>query len=159
MNDTNSLEPVTAAAVYRAYNGGYFKTLVSPEQTGGSFALLEMVLPQGAEPPAHLHEKEDETFYVLDGTVSFRIGSKTYIAGPGETIFAPRLIAHEFRITSSQLHFITLLTPGSFWDYFMEFSTAADAVPVVKAPTELPPADFLMHLINRLNSQYGVKLV
>ncbi|SFM99058.1 Cupin domain protein [Chitinophaga sp. YR627] len=159
MNDTNSIEPVTAATVYRAYNGGYFKTLVSPEQTDGSFALLEMVLPQGAEPPSHLHEHEDETFYILDGTVNFRIGNKMHTAGPGEAIFAPRMIAHEFTITSSQLHFITLLTPGSFWGYFMEFSTASATVPVVKAPAEVPPADFLMHLINRLNNQYGVKLV
>ena len=159
MRDTNSIEPVMAAAVYREYHGGYFKTLVSPEQTGASFALLEMVLPQGSEPPLHLHENEDETFYVLEGTVSFRIGDKTYIAGPGETIFAPRMVAHDFRIISSQLHFLTLLTPGAFWGYFMEFSTASTTVPVVKTPVGPPPADFLLHLANRLTSHYGVTLV
>jgi len=159
MQQTNSIHPVLASTVYREYNGGYFKTLISPAQTAGNFALLEMKLPQGAEPPLHVHDREDETFYVLDGMVNFYIGDKVVSVGPGQAIFAPRMIAHRFQIMSKQLHFVTLLTPGAFWEYFMEFSTECDTTPTVKAPAGPPALDVLMHLANRLNTHYGVTLV
>lgn len=159
MKETNSIAPVLASTVYREYNGGYFKTLISPAQTAGNFALLEMKLPQGAEPPLHVHDREDETFYVLDGMVNFHIGDKVITVGPGQAIFAPRMVAHKFHIMTRQLHFVTLLTPGAFWEYFMEFSTESDSEPVVKAPAGPPPLDVLMHLADRLTAHYGVTLV
>jgi quercetin dioxygenase-like cupin family protein len=148
-----------ATSVYRNYQGGYFKTLVSPAQTEGAFALMEMVLPRGAEPPLHLHTYEDETFYLLEGTLLFRIGDTETEVNPGEAVFAPRMVPHLFKILSNQARFITLISPGKFWEYFMEFSTPSTGELVVTPPQGPPPAEFIAHLISRMQSSYGITLI
>jgi len=75
---------------YRYYNGGYFRTLLSPEQTNNAMALIEFTLPKGAEPPLHIHQDEDESFYILEGELKVRIGDAVTTLKPGEAIFAPR---------------------------------------------------------------------
>ncbi|GAB4025471.1 cupin domain-containing protein [Spirosoma koreense] len=140
----------------RAYNGGFFQILVSPEQTGGNFALLDITLPKGAEPPRHVHTREDETFYVLDGTVQFEVGDNVTIGQVGQAVFAPRHIAHQFRILTEQARMLTLITPGEFANYFVEFSQPIAEAPVtLQAPQGPPPADVLALLVSRLAGAYG----
>ncbi|TWV89099.1 hypothetical protein [Chitinophaga pinensis] len=85
MKDTNSIEPAVATTAYREYHGGYFKTLVSPEQTGGSFALLKWYCLRDQN---HLATcmKTRMKLYVLEGTVSFALAIKRILQAP-ETLF------------------------------------------------------------------------
>src|SRR5262245_22726113 len=53
-------------------------------------------LPDGGPPP-HIHQREDETFQVLEGHYEFTVDGKTFLAKPGTTIFAPRGIPHGYR--------------------------------------------------------------
>ena len=46
--------------------GCLFTVLADSEETGGQFGLVESLSPKGAEPPRHIHSREDETFYVLE---------------------------------------------------------------------------------------------
>ncbi len=144
----------------RAYQGGFFRVLVSPEQTGGAFSLVDITLPRGSQPPRHVHMLEDETFYVLEGTVRFEIGDSVTIGEVGQAVFAPRNIAHQFIIQTPHVRMLTLLTPGDFANYFVEFSE-----PIAEAPTQLqapqgpPPADLLAQWIKRLDEQYNVYFV
>ncbi|WP_256010361.1 cupin domain-containing protein [Desertivirga xinjiangensis] len=145
-----------ANSIYRNYQGGYFKTLISPEESSGEMAVIEMVLPEGAEPPLHLHENEDETFYVLEGEMAFNIDGEQRTAKPGDAVFAPRKVPHTFKIMSKQATFITVITPGALWNYFIEFSTPATGELQVFPPMGPPPLELVAQLTSRLSEAYGV---
>jgi quercetin dioxygenase-like cupin family protein len=149
---------VAIVADYREYHGGYFKTLVSPEQSGGALAMMEMTLPQGAEPPLHSHDYEDEAFYILEGVMQFVIGEEVIDLCPGEGIFAPRKTPHLFKILSPEARFITVITPGKFWEYFMEFSTPAAGELQVKPPQGPPPPEMIALLTSRMSIVYGITM-
>lgn len=146
----------SAVSAYRNYHGGYFKTLISPEATQGAMALLEMVLPKGAEPPLHTHVLEDEAFFVQEGEMEFQIGDQVSLLKAGDAIFAPRQVPHLFTIISPEIRFLTVLTPGNFWNYFMEFSTPTTGMPVVEPPQGPPTPELLQLLGERLASVYQV---
>ena len=146
------------ATVYRNYQGGYFRTLISPAQSGGRLAVLDMVLPKGSEPPPHLHEKEDESFYVLDGEVSFFVNNTEFRRRSGESLFAPRMVHHCFKIITVSARMLTILTPGDFWNYFVEFSEPCYTTPKLMNP--VPPAqEQLTRLIETLSYKYAVTVL
>ena len=58
--------------------------------TGGHLALVDVTDPPGVEAPLHVHHKEDEAFWVLEGDVTFEVGGKTIQAGAGDFVFGPR---------------------------------------------------------------------
>ncbi len=157
MQNINALIGSTAGGGYRQYHGGFFKVLLSAEQTGGAMALMDTTLPRGAEPPPHLHTREDEMFYLLEGNVQFRIGDAVIDGVPGEAVFAPRQVPHQITITTPTARFLTLLTPGDFVAYFMETSFPTDA-PQVIPPQGPPPAEVIERMTVRLREKYGVLL-
>jgi mannose-6-phosphate isomerase-like protein (cupin superfamily) len=78
------------------------------ESTGGSLMLLENLTAPGGGPPPHIHTREDEFWYVLDGSFEIRIGDEVHSVGPGGFAYAPRGTVHNFRNTAE--------TPvGSSW--------------------------------------------
>lgn len=156
--ETNSTAELTGTNSLRSYQGGYFRVLVSPEQTAGTIALVDMTLPRGAEPPMHFHSREDEVFYVLEGTLSFVIGGSASIVTAGNAIFAPRNVPHRFGIESDTARFLNLLTPGDFYYYFMESSVAVVGQPTITPPQGPPPPAVIERLTSLLNDKYGVYL-
>lgn len=143
---------------FRTYQGGYFSTLLSPDQTDGKMAILEMVLPKGAEPPPHLHEKEDEIFYILEGEISFTIDGKKYPLKAGESFFAARNIPHFFSIETATVRLLTIMTPGDLWNYFIEFSEPGDKTPVISEPAARS-TDEIIKMTERLYNRYGIKVL
>jgi quercetin dioxygenase-like cupin family protein len=146
-------------SAYRNYQGGFFKVLISPEETQGSFALIDMTLPKGVEPPVHLHTREDETFYMLEGEITFKIGEKVTTIKAGESIFAPRQVPHQFEINTPSARFLTLITPGNFLEYFMQFSFPAAEQVQVMPPQGPPPAEHIAFMTTQLEEKYGVLFI
>ena len=115
------------------YNGWLMTFLAGAEDTDGQFALMEAVGGRGNVPPPHIHHREDEIFYVLEGEIVVSVGDQTIPGTPGTMIFLPRDVRHSFTIQSEQSRMLILLTPAGFEAWFREFS--------VPAPTmALPPA-------------------
>lgn len=159
METIKEFNKVKSFEAFRNYQGGYFKVLISPDQTGGSMALVDMTLPKGVEPPAHIHTREDETFYLLEGEMTFLIGDTVKKAAVGDAVFAPRQVAHHFTIESESVRFLTLITPGQFLDYFLEFSfPAVDELNIVP-PQGPPPAEFIEHMTSKLTGTYGILFI
>lgn len=158
MYATKTNTATTEAPSLRAYQGGFFNVLIAPEQTGGSLALIDMTLPKGSEPPPHFHTMEDETFYLLEGRMEFQIGSEAIEAVQGAAVFAPRQVPHHFTIQSQTARFLTVITPGSFLEYFMEasFPTAA---PEVTPPQGPPPAEAIETMVRQLTQKYGILFI
>jgi len=116
------------------YNGSLMTFLATGEDTQGQFALIEAVGRRGNAPPPHIHHREDEIFYVLEGEFVVSLGNQTIKGTPGTMIFLPRGVRHSFTIESEQGRMLILLTPAGFEGWFKEFSVPAPTV-------TLPPAD------------------
>jgi len=116
------------------YNGSLMTFLATGEDTHGQFALIEAVTRRGNVPPPHIHHREDEIFYVLEGDVVVSVGDRTIKGRSGTMFFLPRDVPHSFTIESEQSRMLILLTPAGLEGWFKEFSVPAPAM-------TLPPAD------------------
>ena len=116
------------------YNGSLMTLLATGEETQGKFALIEAVSRKGNDPPPHIHRREEEIFYVLEGEVVFSVGDRTIKGMPGTMIFLPRDVRHSFTIESEQARMLILVTPAGLERWFKEFSVPAQAM-------TLPPAN------------------
>ena len=145
--------------LFRNYQGGYFSTLISPDQSAGTLAILEFVLPAGAEPPPHIHTLEDETFYVLEGSLEVRVGKTLSVLKAGDAIFAPRNMAHSFKIVTEKARFLNLITPGTLWAYFMAFSEPCDGEPSVAKTLQPPTPEQIQSMLGVLTNLYQLKFI
>lgn len=88
-----------------------FKALGS--ENGNAYTLVEIYGRGGLATPHHLHEREEEGFYVVDGEVTLNIGEDSIKAAPGTFAFVPRGVPHGFRFDSAEAKLLLLLTPGA----------------------------------------------
>jgi quercetin dioxygenase-like cupin family protein len=126
-----------------------FKAL-SPD-TGGAYALWETTTPAGAGgPPAHVHQHEDEAFYVLAGELTFQIGERVLRGAAGTFVLAPRGIAHKFsNHTSEPAKMLVIVSPGGFENALEDLSQFA-------ARGDQPPD---MEKLLAVADKYGLKIV
>jgi quercetin dioxygenase-like cupin family protein len=93
---------------YLWYN--YLFTMKAGALETGAFALMDFATRRGEEPPEHVHEGEDELFYILDGELTFKCGDRTFDLGPRGFIFLPRDVPHSFAIRSDGLARVLVMT-------------------------------------------------
>ena len=126
---TTLTAPSTARALHRpvatgpAYwgPGDHYTFLVTGEETGGAYFAMEALVPPGGGPPPHIHHREDETFYLLEGEVEFRVGDETITAGRGDFLNVPRGTVHAFRNAGTEVARIVLtFTPAGMERFFEE---------------------------------------
>jgi quercetin dioxygenase-like cupin family protein len=120
------------------YAGHLFDWKLLGETSGGSFALAEVTGWQGGEPPLHVHTREDEFFYVLEGKLTFKIGDELLPAGPGSFIWAPRNVAHTFMFDTPSVRMLIGFLPAGQDEVFLRFSTAADRSSHAGPPSSEP---------------------
>ncbi len=94
------------------HNGWLMTFLATAEDTQGRFALIEAVGRKGSVPPPHIHHREEESFYVLEGEMTVSVSDRTIKATPGTLVIVPRNTVHSFVIESEQLRVLTLVTPA-----------------------------------------------
>jgi len=96
---------------------------VVSEDTAGSYALIEIETPPGLGPPPHVHRREDEGFYVLDGRYEIRVGDQTITASPGAFAFLPRNIPHAYKnVGTTPARLLVIITPGGFEKFLAELN-------------------------------------
>lgn len=84
------------------------------QDTGGVLGMVEGSFYKGFGPPLHVHDREDEAFYVLDGEIRFRQGDEEFVAGPGTWVWGPRGVPHAFRVEADEARALVIVTPGGF---------------------------------------------
>lgn len=102
------------------------------ETTNGAFGLVEhWMMPPGFGSPYHLHHREDEAFYILEGEVALVCDGKWLVGGPGTYVFGPREIPHGFKVVGSEpASMLVLCSPGGSFDRFvLELATDLNAPP------------------------------
>ena len=110
----------------------------SAADTGGMYTLVEITAPAGLQTPLHVHYREDEGFYVLEGSVTIEVGEETVELGAGEFALGPRDIPHRFTVGPEGAHMLWVLNPSGFEAFVDEVSVPADA-PTVPPAHVLPP--------------------
>jgi mannose-6-phosphate isomerase-like protein (cupin superfamily) len=98
--------------------------MASRQSTGGALSVFETSI--GTGPPLHVHDRDDECFYVLDGMLSVRCGTDRFDAGAGSFVFLPRGRPHRFSAVGADARLLLIAVPGGIEDYFREINTASD---------------------------------
>ncbi len=118
------------------------------EQTNGKYAVVISTTPPQGGPPLHVHQNEDEMFYVLQGVYEFRLGKETVIATQGDIIHLPRSIPHSFsNIGSEPGVMMNTITPGGFEQFFEE---------IYQLSKDKPPE---RQQVAEIASQYGLRFL
>src|ERR671933_1862310 len=96
------------------------------EQTNGSFYLGEVVVAPGFPgPPAHVHERLCDMFYVLDGTLTMRLGDETTELPEGSFVCVPPGVVHTFSNPSqTPVRFLNFNTPAGWENYMRDLDAA-----------------------------------
>ena len=128
--------------------------LADAEQTGGAFGLMEGRLTRGADPPPHVHHREDESFFVLEGSLGVRVGDDSFFARPGSFVFCPRDVPHLLTVGTEHVRLLTLITPGGLEPFFVELGEPA---PERTLPADPPEPD--VERIVTLAGHYGVEVL
>ena len=138
------------------YSGHLLTFLATGEDTQGRFALMEIVGRNGNVPPPHIHHREDETFYILEGEMTASVAGQTIKGTPGTVIFLPQNVVHSFEVESEQMRMLVLLTPGGLEGYFKECSVPAPAM-TLPATVEVPYSEIQKMIA--VGEKYGLEFV
>ena len=95
----------------------------------GRSTVLEMTLPEGAAPPAHIHHGYDDSFFVLDGELVVRNGDRVRVAGAGDWVSTPKGTPHAFRVVGGRAaRILIVLDHPSFVELIHELGEPAPAL-------------------------------
>ena len=136
---------------------------VLPEDTGGALAVVEHPIEPGRLVRPHMHAREDEISYIVEGEIGVRIGDREIIAGPGTWVFKPRGIMHTFwNAGPKPARLIEIISPGAFAPYFEELATIlkTGGPPDEKKIDQLNrkyDVTYSMEWVGGLMAKYGIK--
>ncbi|HEY8730907.1 MAG TPA: cupin domain-containing protein [Candidatus Limnocylindria bacterium] len=93
--------------------------------TGGRLSLIESAgQTPGTGPRRHVHAREDEAFFVIEGSYFWELGGERLSATAGSFIWLPRGVPHRFIVGPSGGRMLHLFMPGGIDRYFVEWQTA-----------------------------------
>jgi quercetin dioxygenase-like cupin family protein len=110
------------------------------ESTGGGVAVVEHLSPHGSGSPLHVHGREDEWFYVLEGELTFWVDGQVSVAPAGSFVFGPKGVPHTFVVSSEQARFLLVAEPAGFERFVRQVGVPAERLEIPPEPTE--PPDF-----------------
>jgi quercetin dioxygenase-like cupin family protein len=129
--------------------------LITGAETGGAFFMFEnSIAPEGGAPP-HVHSREDESFYVLEGKLAMQVGGQAVSASAGDFVHIPRGTVHAFRNVSGETaRLLTVTTPAGLENFFAEsFFPAADVADIPQLK------EALMARAVKAAPKYGLELL
>jgi mannose-6-phosphate isomerase-like protein (cupin superfamily) len=104
--------------------GGHSALKISATSSGGSLSLIESHTDGGA--PPHVHEREDEAMYVLEGRIVVHVGTEEFHVDEGGFVFMPRGILHDWDVEGDMARVLIMAAPGGLERFLGEFHAAAD---------------------------------
>jgi len=110
-------------------------------ETGGAFAMMEAIVPPGHGPPPHIHSREDEAFYVLEGELLFHAEGRSFTATSGAWVTLARGSLHYFKNKGSKpARMLIVVTPSGLENFFLEVGQEAidgETEPVAPTPEDI----------------------
>lgn len=116
--------------------GDVYRFLATGEDTNGTYAQWEAVVPPGGGPPPHVHSREEEGFYVLEGEITFTVNGNRVVATAGTFASMPAETPHSFRNESDRpARMLITVAPAGLEHMFFEVG-----VPLADGATAAPPS-------------------
>jgi quercetin dioxygenase-like cupin family protein len=135
--------------------GDVYRFLATGEDTNGKYALWEAVVPPGGGPPPHVHSREEEGFYVLEGKITLTISDKRHVASAGMFANMPVGTLHSFKNEGSRpAKMLISVAPAGLEQMFFEVG-----VPVPPgATTAAPPTKEEIERLLAAAPRYGIEI-
>jgi quercetin dioxygenase-like cupin family protein len=126
----------------------------SGTDTAGAFGLMEVVRPPASAPPLHIHRREEESIWVLEGTMTVMRGNEILEGAPGSFVYLPRDVPHSFVVEGDvAARYLLLITPGGGEQYFIESGSLAEG-------TQHPPADPQgLERVKMIAPKFGIEVI
>lgn len=136
--------------------GDVYRFLATGENTNGKYAAWEAIVPPGGGPPPHVHSREEEGFYILEGEITLQAGDKQILATAGMFVNMPIGLPHSFKNESSQpAKMMILVAPAGLENMFVEVG-----VPLPEgSTTALPPSQEEITKLLKIAPKYGVEIL
>ena len=135
--------------------GDMYRFLAVGEDTNGKYALWEAVVPPGGGPPPHVHSREEEGFYILEGEITFTINGERVVATKGMFANMPVGTLHSFKNESNKpAKMLISVAPAGLEKMFFEVG-----VPLLEgATTALPPTKEEIEKLLATAPSYGIEI-
>jgi quercetin dioxygenase-like cupin family protein len=127
----------------------------STETTGGGVAVIEHLAPQGHGSPLHVHTREDEWFYVLEGELTFWVDGHVSVAAAGSFVFGPKGLPHTFIVSSQTARFLLVTEPAGFERFTRALGQPAASREIPPPAMEPPDVDGL----TKLATMFGLQII
>ena len=136
--------------------GDVYRFLATGDDTNGKYALWEAIVPPGGGPPPHVHSREEEGFYVLDGEITFTVDGKRVVAKAGTFANMPVGTPHSFRNESDRpARMLISVAPAGLEQMFFEVG-----VPLAEgATTASPPTKDEIERLLAIAPSYGIQIL
>lgn len=135
--------------------GDVYSFLATGEDTNGKYALIEALVPPGGGPPPHVHSREEEGFYILDGEIAFTVNGEKIVAKAGTFANMPVGTPHSFKNDSGQpAKMLISVAPAGLEKMFFEVGVPLDE----GATTALPPSKDEIERLLVAAPKYGVEI-
>ncbi len=132
MNQETTLDKALKPAAVRSDEGEarwWFGALAvikaTAADTGGQMSIIEITEHPGVEAPLHVHYRDDEGFWILEGDATFEVGDATIEASAGDYLFGPRDIPHRYKVGDQGCRMLFIMTPGGIEDVIRATSEPA----------------------------------
>ena len=126
--------------------------------TAGQLTIVEITAPPGLEAPLHVHHRDDEGFWILEGDVTFEVGDATIEAHAGDYVFGPRDIPHRYTVGNDGCRMLFIMVPGGLEDVLRTTSEPAPSRTVPPPPEEEPDRAEIER-IKALVAEHGYELL
>jgi quercetin dioxygenase-like cupin family protein len=153
IQDTSNAQTLKPVAVRsdegeaRWWFGGLAVLKATAADTGGQMTILEITEPPGLEAPLHVHHRDDEGFWILEGDVTFEVGDATIEAHAGDYVFGPRDIPHRYTVGDAGCRMLFILVPGGIEAVVRETSEPAASRTLPPAADEEPDVEGLKRIV------------
>ena len=135
--------------------GDVYRFMATGEDTNGKYAMWEAIVPPGGGPPPHVHSREEEGFFILEGEITFQIGEERVMATAGMFANMPVGTPHSFRNESNKpVKMVISVAPAGLEEMFFEFG-----VPLTEGSTSaLPPTRDEIEKLLEIAPRYGIEI-
>ena len=135
--------------------GDVYRFLATGEDTSGRYALFEALVSPGGGPPPHVHSREEEGFYVLEGEISFFVGDKRLVANAGMFANMPVGTPHSFKNESGKpARMLISVAPAGLERMFFEVGVPVPSGATTAAPPTMGEIERLLAAAPR----YGIEI-
>lgn len=124
-------------------------------ETGGRFWALEGLADRNMAVPMHVHTREDECWFILEGEIRFITDTDEQMGGPGTFVYIPRNKPHTFQIVSETARWFGIGSPAGLDQWFFETGKPAGSL-TLPPPSDSPPD---VEMIVASLKRYGTETV